>query len=61
MSEKEAFLDLDFGPSLEKYGIFLFMDTITDLSCKDAIEFIHNIILDKRNVWMLMRIRCLYY
>ena len=38
--EKETDLDLDFGPPLEKYGIFLFMDTITDSSCKDAIEFI---------------------
>ena len=35
MTGNEKDLDLDFGDfrPLEKYGIFLFMDTITDSSC----------------------------
>ena len=41
MSGNEVDLSMEMpGASLSKYGIFLFMDTITDSSCKEAIEFI---------------------
>jgi hypothetical protein len=60
-NEKEINLDLDldvFGPPLEKYGIFLFMDTITDLSCKEAVEFIIKQNLGKSKLKHLKIIIC---
>ena len=57
-NEKESIIDFDFGPPLEKYGIFLLMDTINDSSCKEAIEFIIKANLGKTKLNHLKIIIC---
>ena len=57
-NEKIEIEELDFGPPLEKYGIHLLMDTITDSSCKDAIEFIIKANLGKSKLKHLKLIIC---